>query len=116
MRFEDQTTPVSDPTTDVEGSAAALQSKGNHNEGFNVFGVVTSHDIEILEGESRTVFDRRRSRDTTTWTSTYSLTTPSATPPHARACGSPSRNPPLTAHVYTGPLTAVSLCTLLGAT
>ena len=44
--------PVSDPTTWV--STATPKLKGYYKEGFYVFGVVTTHDIEMLERESRT--------------------------------------------------------------
>lgn len=54
MCFEDQTSPVSDPTTEGEGPGAAPQMKGKHKEGVNVLGSVTLHDIDMLERESRT--------------------------------------------------------------
>ncbi|KAI9433131.1 hypothetical protein H4582DRAFT_1820081, partial [Lactarius indigo] len=50
MCFEDQTTP----TTQGEGHGATLELKGKHKEGINVLGMVTLHDIDTLERESRT--------------------------------------------------------------
>ncbi|KAH8985050.1 hypothetical protein EDB86DRAFT_3105849 [Lactarius hatsudake] len=50
MCFEDQTTP----TTQGEAPGATPQLKGKHKEGINVLGIVTLHDIDMLERESRT--------------------------------------------------------------
>ena len=52
MCFEDQTTPPS--TTEDEAPGVAPQLKGKHKEGINVLGIVTLHDIDMLERESRT--------------------------------------------------------------
>ena len=54
MCFEDQTTPLSDPTTEGSAPGAAPQLKGKHKEGINVLGTVTLHDIDMLERESHT--------------------------------------------------------------
>lgn len=54
MCFEDQTTPLSKPTTEVEAPGAAPQLKSRHNEGISVLGIVTLHDIDMLDRESRT--------------------------------------------------------------
>ncbi|KAH9169740.1 hypothetical protein EDB89DRAFT_2072598 [Lactarius sanguifluus] len=50
MCFEDQTTP----RTQGEAPSATLQLKGKYKEGINVLGIVTLHDIDMLERESRT--------------------------------------------------------------
>jgi hypothetical protein len=51
MCFEDQTTTA--PDSSPEGLAPQLL-KGKHKEGINVLGIVTLHDIDMLERESRT--------------------------------------------------------------
>ncbi|KAH9027388.1 hypothetical protein EDB85DRAFT_2148529 [Lactarius pseudohatsudake] len=43
MCFEDQTTPT------IPGEGATPQLKGKHKEGINVLGIVTPHDIDMLE-------------------------------------------------------------------
>ncbi|KAH9023832.1 hypothetical protein EDB85DRAFT_1989478, partial [Lactarius pseudohatsudake] len=49
MCFEDQTTPA----TQGEPNAA-LQLKGKHKEGINVLGIITLHDVDMLERGSQT--------------------------------------------------------------
>jgi hypothetical protein len=55
MCFEDQTTAPASPDspTLLEGIAPRLL-KGKHKEGINVLGIVTLHDMDMLERESRT--------------------------------------------------------------
>jgi hypothetical protein len=55
MCFEDQTTAPASPDspTPLEGIAPRLL-KGKHKEGINVLGIVTLHDMDMLERESRT--------------------------------------------------------------
>ncbi|KAF8264240.1 hypothetical protein EI94DRAFT_1738825 [Lactarius quietus] len=49
MCFEDQT-----PATSEFPTSATPQLKGKHKEGINVLGIVTLHDIDMLERESQT--------------------------------------------------------------
>ncbi|KAH9012265.1 hypothetical protein EDB84DRAFT_968373 [Lactarius hengduanensis] len=58
MCFEDQTTPT------IPGEGATPQLKGKHKEGINVLGIVTPHDIDMLErvadrARLDSVYDRR---------------------------------------------------------
>ena len=54
MYFEDQASPVSDSTTEGEEPGAAPQLKG---KGINNLGIVTLHEIDILEHKSFTGHD-----------------------------------------------------------
>src|SRR6266702_1401901 len=116
MCFEDQTTPVSDPTTECERPGTSPQLKGKHKEGINVFGIIALHDIDMLERESRIACG---------WiactTDAVFLAKPqhydliidltSYAPPRGRACNSPSRS-----RTRAGPLTASQPCASPGAT
>ncbi|KAF8264683.1 hypothetical protein EI94DRAFT_1805512 [Lactarius quietus] len=52
MCFEGQTPATTESPT--SGASATPQLKGKHKEGINVLGIVTLHDIDMLERESQT--------------------------------------------------------------